>query len=82
MKKSNSSEFQYLLSENIASSEKLSLWLERNSGDDFDLEEARLLVKEYLTEIRSFQSKCDLKTDEQHLFELISKTLKGDDWLV
>jgi len=81
MNKMKQTEFQYLLSLNISSSQNLLLWLDENRLDDFDFEEAHLLVKNYLNEMRSFQDDDAHKTDDQRLYDLVSETLKGDDWL-
>jgi len=52
-----------------------------NRIDDFNFEEVRVFVKNHSNEMRGFQDNDAHKTDDQRLYDLVSETSKGDDWL-
>lgn len=72
------SEFQRLLESSISSCKRLRQWLEDNKQDNFDLEEAYLLVNGYLKEARSFQAD-DQKRQEKRLYDLVCKTMNSSE---
>ena len=70
--------FSALLKDTIDSAEKLFAWLKENKGEDFELEEAFIVVEEYLRELRSFSGVPEKACRMEELCELVSNTMNTD----